>query len=308
MRFILAFGAVFLIAGSAHAQSAPAQPPPAQVPVPGAPAPGLPAEDPERLKLEAQLKELQRREQFDTMDLKSRQVLLKRIIDACIELGRDFSLYLPKLKEVEEALKKQETLETRKQRKEQANKILKSRALQAMTAVPPRWSDAARDLNDANRLVPNDPETLGLKAEADREVRQILIYRVILGTLVTLVTIGALIALVKSIRKGALKGGGRVRRLEMIEGPQPGETFQLEKEITTLGAVAAEADWAIPDPSRRMSRRHCDISRSGRHYFLTDYSSNGTFINGKQIAKGEPVLLRRGDRIGLAEDIVLRFR
>jgi predicted component of type VI protein secretion system len=94
----------------------------------------------------------------------------------------------------------------------------------------------------------------------------------------------------------------------MVEGPQAGDVFALEKEITTLGAVAVEADWAILDPSHRISRRHCDIARSGRHYFLTDYSSNGTFVNGRQVPKGEPVLLRKGDRIALTDEILVRFR
>ena len=115
---------------------------------------------------------------------------------------------------------------------------------------------------------------------------------------------GGVIAAYKAFRTG----GGGVRQLEMLEGPQPGETIRLEKETTSLGALPAEADWVIADPSRRISRRHCDISRDGRHYFLTDCSSNGTFINGKPAPKGEPVLLRKGDRIALAENIVLKFR
>ena len=105
----------------------------------------------------------------------------------------------------------------------------------------------------------------------------------------------------------ARKGGG-VRQLEMIEGPQPGDAFRLEKETTSLGALAAESDWVIADPARRISRRHCEIARTGRHYFLTDCSSNGTFINGKPAPKGEPVRLRKGDLIALAEDVVVRFR
>lgn len=272
-----------------------------------APAPPqvAPAEDPARLQLEAQLKELQRREQFDTMDLKSREALLMNIINYCIELGRDFNTYQEKLKAVQDQLKKQGVAVAQQQQREQRNSQLKSRALQAMTADPPRWSEASRTLDQAIRLFPKDAETLALKAQADRGLRQLIIYRVALGSLVGIAGVGVLAVAYKTLRKGR---GVRVRQLEMVEGPQLGETFRLEKDTTTLGALAAEADWVIADPSRRISRRHCDISRSGRHYFLTDCSSNGTFVNGKPAPKGEPILLRKGDRIALAEDVILKFR
>src|SRR5689334_2282537 len=68
---------------------APAPLPAFQVPPP--PPPAAPADDPTRVALENRLKELQRREQFDTMDLRTREDLIKRIIDDCIELGRDFT-------------------------------------------------------------------------------------------------------------------------------------------------------------------------------------------------------------------------
>ncbi len=267
--------------------------------------PAAPAEDQARIQLENQLKELQRREQFDTMDLRAREDLIKRIIDDCIELGRDFTAYTEKLKVVQEQLKKQGVAVNQQQQREARSRMLKARALQAMTAVPPRWWDASRDLSEALRLFPKDPAALALKAEADQKLREVLIYRTIVGLLLVAATATLLYIAYKAFKKG---GGPRVRELEMLEGPQPGETFRLEKETTTVGALAAEADWVIADPSRRISRRHCDISRSGKHYFLTDCSSNGTFINGKPAARGEPILLHRGDRIALAEGIVLRFR
>jgi predicted component of type VI protein secretion system len=105
-----------------------------------------------------------------------------------------------------------------------------------------------------------------------------------------------------------LKGAGRTRQLEMLEGPDPGEVFELKTEKTSLGAIAPEADVVITDPFRKISRRHCEIVRSNGRYFLTDCSTNGTTINGKAAPRGEPVLLRKGDRIALADDVVLRFK
>lgn len=99
------------------------------------------------------------------------------------------------------------------------------------------------------------------------------------------------------------------RRLEMVEGPEAGRVFKLEKELTAIGAAEQEdIDWVIPDPYHTISRRHCEVARSGRHFFLIDRSRNGTFINGRAIRKDEPVLLRRNDEITLADDVVLIFR
>jgi len=99
------------------------------------------------------------------------------------------------------------------------------------------------------------------------------------------------------------------RRLEMVEGPEAGRVFKLAKELTAIGAAEGEdIDWVIPDPYHTISRRHCEVARSGRHFFLIDRSRNGTFVNGRVIRKDEPVLLRRNDEITLADNVVLIFR
>lgn len=309
MRYILVVAAAILGVNSAVSATfqQPAPAPPPQAPLVPAMTPEQAAELERQAQLDAQLKELQRRVEFDNLDLETREDALRRIIDLCIELGRDFSLYQQKLKETQEERKKQSAARARQQLKMQRHAQAKARAKALIAEVPPKWSQAAELLEWAADLDPTDQETLALKARVDREVREIFLYRAVLGTLVGLLSTGVLIGAVKYLRKGTWKTP-RIRRLEMLSGPEPGQTFDLEKEITTIGAVAAEADWAIADPSRRLSRRHFDISRSGRHHFLTDLSSNGTLINGKPAPKGEPVLLRRGDRITIAEDITLRFR
>lgn len=298
------FAAALLFAAHPGLAQTPA-PPPAAAPQP---PPGPTPEELARLQLEAHLKELQRRLEFDNVDLSEREQLLRAIIDDCIELGRDYTPYQAKLKEVQAELRKRSLDDARKKQYRDNALILKNRAVAAMRAMPPRWAEASKALQDALVLVPDDPEALVWKATVDQKLRQDRMYMAILGSLLALVTTGAGIAGWKALRAYAKPGAGRVRKLEMIDGPQPGEVFPLEKEITTLGAVPVESDWAIPDPSHRISRRHCDIARSGRHYFLTDHSSNGTFINGKQVPKGEPVLLRKGDRIALTDEILLRFR
>ena len=58
----------------------------------------------------------------------------------------------------------------------------------------------------------------------------------------------------------------------------------------------------------RPSATQREITRSGSRYFLVDVSTNGTWINGRPAPAGEPILLRRGDLISIADDVVLRFR
>jgi hypothetical protein len=100
----------------------------------------------------------------------------------------------------------------------------------------------------------------------------------------------------------------RSRRLEMVEGPERGRVFKLSKELTTIGALDADTDVVIADPYRKISRKHCQIARSGRHFFLIDRSRNGTFLNGRAIPRDEPVLLRLNDEITLCDDVILIYR
>jgi pSer/pThr/pTyr-binding forkhead associated (FHA) protein len=52
----------------------------------------------------------------------------------------------------------------------------------------------------------------------------------------------------------------------------------------------------------RCSRLHCNIHKRGREYYLEDLgSSNGTFLNGKKMTRGELVELRIGGRIRLGD-------
>lgn len=118
--------------------------------------------------------------------------------------------------------------------------------------------------------------------------------------------VGFIVALaVGAIAFVVFRGG---RALEMIAGTEPGRVFPLSKETTAIGALAGEVDWAITDPHRKISRRHCEVLRSGRHYFIVDRSTNGTLLNGQRLPAAQAVLLRRGDQIGLAGDILIRFR
>lgn len=300
MNFVHAAVLLACLVGAAASPPVPtgqgaAQPPPTAPPQPS-------PEEARRIQLEEGLKDLQRRE-IETEDLSAKEVLLQQIIDYCIELGRDYTSYKQQLLEVKAKLAAEAKKTNERAQRQQRSKAYKDRALKELTDSPPRLQEALRDLDAALTLAPGDPTAVALKQRVTSELRGILYRRIAVGTLVSVASIAALVPLVKRLRKGE-----RTRELEMIEGPQPGEVFALEKDTTSVGALASEADIVIADPFRKISRRHCEITRSGKHYFLADCSTNGTKINGKPVPRGEPVLLRKGDRIGLAADVVLRFR
>ena len=53
-------------------------------------------------------------------------------------------------------------------------------------------------------------------------------------------------------------------------------------------------DWALPDPSRAVSGRHCEIRYRDNAYWLRDISTNGTFVNGERVDSEH---LRDGDQV-----------
>lgn len=54
----------------------------------------------------------------------------------------------------------------------------------------------------------------------------------------------------------------------------------------TIGR-AHNNNWSLPDPACYLSSQHALISYQGGKFYITDLSSNGTFINGRDIALGK---------------------
>lgn len=63
-------------------------------------------------------------------------------------------------------------------------------------------------------------------------------------------------------------------------------------------------DWTLPDPSRFISGKHCEIRHKDGGYWLHDVSTNGTFLYGSQGRLKGPHLLRNGDRLVIGNYIV----
>lgn len=64
-------------------------------------------------------------------------------------------------------------------------------------------------------------------------------------------------------------------------------------------------DWTLPDPTRYISSKHCEVRYQDGSYVLYDVSTNGTFLNGSDRRMHGPHVLRTGDRILIGNYIVV---
>lgn len=66
---------------------------------------------------------------------------------------------------------------------------------------------------------------------------------------------------------------------------------------------AGDNDWVLPDPDRYVSGHHARVEHRDGRYWLTDTSSNGTYLNDSTVplAEGGPHPLKDGDRLRLGD-------
>ncbi len=92
-------------------------------------------------------------------------------------------------------------------------------------------------------------------------------------------------------------------RLIVRRGPQPNQSYDLNKDIVTLGRDITN-DIVINDPE--VSRHHMRLTRGAGGFTVEDLgSTNGTFINGQRLTGARP--LRPGDMVGLGETVTLAY-
>ena len=66
----------------------------------------------------------------------------------------------------------------------------------------------------------------------------------------------------------------------------------------------AHLDWTLPDPSRTVSGKHCEVRFRDGGYWLHDVSTNGTFVNGSPYRLDAPYLLHDGDRLNIGPYVI----
>lgn len=92
-------------------------------------------------------------------------------------------------------------------------------------------------------------------------------------------------------------------RLIVRRGPQPNQTFDLNKDVITLGRDITN-DIVINDPE--VSRQHLRLTRGTNGYNIEDLgSTNGTFIGGQRLSGIRP--LQRNENISLGETVTLAY-
>jgi type VI secretion system protein ImpI len=63
-------------------------------------------------------------------------------------------------------------------------------------------------------------------------------------------------------------------------------------------------DWTLPDPTRYISAKHCEVRYRDGGYWLYDVSTNGTFLNGSDGRLKAPHRLNNGDRLTIGQYII----
>lgn len=92
-------------------------------------------------------------------------------------------------------------------------------------------------------------------------------------------------------------------RLVMTQGPEPGQTFTLDRDTLTIGRDPT-SEVVIVDA--QVSRQHARLVRQGNVVLLEDLgSTNGTFVNGVRVTTSHA--LSNGDVIALGDAVKFTF-
>lgn len=90
-----------------------------------------------------------------------------------------------------------------------------------------------------------------------------------------------------------MKNDPIVIQLIHIQGPLKGQIQEFGGQVVTIGRNPG-CDVHFPKDLTGISRSHAEIVREGNRFLLVDKSTNGTFVNGKQVSEA---FLKDGDVI-----------
>ncbi len=167
-------------------------------------------------------------------------------------------------------------------------------------------AEAGTTLAVAERLAPDNPVVRDLRSRinATSSLHSRVLYLSGGAGLVALLAAGALWLRRRKQTKFAM--------LEITSGLDVGEQYRVDKDLIRIGAVTQDGgqknDIVVRDVDQMISRFHCEIARKNGQLYVTDLkSSNGTKLDGMPLKPGQPALLRRGNRILLANVVELRL-
>lgn len=93
-------------------------------------------------------------------------------------------------------------------------------------------------------------------------------------------------------------------RLTVVQAPegqtQIGESITIGHEGASIGR-GAENTWRLVDEQRLLSRVHLTVVHEAGKFTLADLSSNGAYLNGVLLGRGNCEVIHHGDRIRLGD-------
>lgn len=94
--------------------------------------------------------------------------------------------------------------------------------------------------------------------------------------------------------------------ISIINSPSNVDVGQSSHTFPDSGGTLGRSSdnfWVLNDPNKYMSSVHAKIACVAEQYFLTDLSTNGTFINGasEPIGNGNQIILNEGDRFTISD-------
>jgi type VI secretion system protein ImpI len=94
----------------------------------------------------------------------------------------------------------------------------------------------------------------------------------------------------------------RIENYDSLEDGGP-LWFSLDRQSASAGR-GRSMDWVLPDPAKHISSHHFSLTYADGHYWITDVSTNGTFIQGQRHRLQGPYCLQNGERLLVGHYII----
>ena len=86
-------------------------------------------------------------------------------------------------------------------------------------------------------------------------------------------------------------------------GSAKGSLFNVSSEKEFIIGKDSSCQCVIASTYKSVSRKHCGLRYDNKNdrYFITDYSTNGTFVNGKKLPQNSTVAIKKGVTVKLGD-------